>query len=101
MDMYTHTIIATACIAGAFYAGLYFSKRSIMNSIVSSMLDTLEKDGFIKTEINEDGEKTLVPVSEKWLVEPQSQNIYVMTNVPLLELKKNVANLGICLWLEN
>ena len=44
MDMYTHTIIATACIAGAFYAGLYFSKRSIMNSIVSSMLDTLEKD---------------------------------------------------------
>ena len=101
MDMYTHTIIATACIAGAFYAGLYFSKRSIMNSIVSSMLDTLEKDGFIKTEINEDGEKTLVPVSEKWLVEPQSQNIYVMTNLPLLELKMNVVNLGICLWLEN
>ena len=29
------------------------------------MLDTLEKDGFIKTEINEDGEKTLVPVSEQ------------------------------------
>lgn len=65
MDMYTHTIIATACIAGAFYAGLYFNKRSIMNSIVTSMLDTLEKDGFIKTEINEDGEKTLVPVSEQ------------------------------------
>ena len=43
MDMYTHTIIATACIAGAFYAGLYFNKRSIMNSIVTSMLDTLEK----------------------------------------------------------
>ena len=45
--------------------GLYFSKRSIMNSIVTSMLDTLERDGFIKTEVNEDGEKTLVPVSEK------------------------------------
>ena len=65
MDMYTHTIIATVCIAGAFYAGLYFNKRSIMNSIVTSMLDTLERDGFIKTEINEDGEKTLVSVLEK------------------------------------
>ena len=43
MDMYTHTIIATVCIAGAFYAGLYFNKRSIMNSIVTSMLDTLER----------------------------------------------------------
>jgi len=65
MDMYTHTIIATSCIAAAFYAGLYFNKRSIMNSIVTSTLDTLEKDGFIKTEINEDGEKTLVSVAEK------------------------------------
>ena len=94
MDMYTHTIIATACIAGAFYAGLYFNKRSIMNSIVTSMLDTLEKDGFIKTEVNEDGEKTLVPVSEKWLVEPKSQNIYATINALLLG---NPANLGICI----
>jgi len=97
MDIYTHTIIATACIAGAFYAGLYFNKRSIMNSIVTSMLDTLEKDGFIKTEVNEDGEKTLVPVSEKCLVETQSQNIYVMINVLLLDLIVNVVNLGICI----
>ena len=94
MDMYTHTIIATACIAGAFYAGLYFNKRSIMNSIVTSMLDTLEKDGFIKTEINEDGEKTLIPVSEEWLVEPKSQNIYATINALLLG---NPANLGICI----
>ena len=50
--------------------------------------------GFIKTEINEDGEKTLVPVSEQWLVEPQSQNIYDMTNALLLE---NRASLGICM----
>tara|TARA_B100001123_G_scaffold432121_1_gene554626 strand:- start:702 stop:872 length:171 start_codon:yes stop_codon:yes gene_type:complete len=44
--------------------GRYGTKKEILEDVISSMLDTLEKDGFIKTEIDENGEKELIPISE-------------------------------------
>jgi hypothetical protein len=63
METYIHTIIATGCLAGAYYIGKYVSGKNVVNNIVSSMLETLERDGFIATELDKDGEKDLIPVS--------------------------------------
>jgi DNA-binding MarR family transcriptional regulator len=64
MDTYIHTILATGCLAGAYYVGRYISNRNLPENIVSAMLEKLEKDGFISTTIDKDGDKELIPVSE-------------------------------------
>ena len=63
MDVYTHTIVAVGCIASAYYIGHYLAKSSV-EDIVGSMLDTLEKEGFVETSVDKDGDKELVPISE-------------------------------------
>ena len=64
MDTYLHTFIAVAYIAAAFYIGMFFSKQNLIENIVSHLLDSLEKDGFIRTAIDKDGDKTIIPISE-------------------------------------
>ena len=64
MDATLHTFIAVTCIVVAFYIGMFFSKQNLIENIVSHLLDSLEKDGFIKMIIDEDGDKTIVPISE-------------------------------------
>ena len=64
MDTYIHTIIATGCIAGAYYIGKYVSGKNMIENILASLLEALEKDGFIATSLDRDGDKELIPVSE-------------------------------------
>ena len=64
MDTYIHTMIATGCLAAAYYIGKYVSGRGMIEDIVASLLESLEKDGFIATVLDKDGDKELVPVSE-------------------------------------
>ena len=64
MDAYLHTFIAVTCIVVAFYIGMFFSKQNLIENIVSHLLESLEKDGFIRTAIDKDGDKTIVPISE-------------------------------------
>ena len=64
MDATLHTFIAVICIATAFYIGMFFSKQNLIENIVSHLLDSLEKDGFIRTVIDKDGDKAIVPISE-------------------------------------
>ena len=64
MDPYTHTIIATGCIAGAYYIGKYVSGKNMIENILVNLLEALEKDGFIATGLDGDGDKELIPVSE-------------------------------------
>ena len=64
MDVYLHTFIAVGCIAGAFYAGMFLAKKSVLDEIVTSMLSKLEEEGFIHTKKDKDGDKELVPISE-------------------------------------
>ena len=64
MDMYIHTILATGCLAGAYYIGRYVSGKNILEQIVTHTLDRLEREGFIVTECDEDGDKELILVSE-------------------------------------
>ncbi len=63
MDVYLHTFLAMGAIGAAYYAGGYFSKTNIKN-IIGSMLETLEKEGFIATSMDKDGDKELIPISE-------------------------------------
>ena len=64
MDTVTHTLIATGCMLGAFFLGKMMTVKSVSTYLITSMLDKLELDGYIITEIDKDGEKELVPVSE-------------------------------------
>ena len=64
MDPVTHTLIATGCMLGAFFLGKMMTVKSVSTYLITSMLDKLELDGYIITEIDKDGEKELVPVSE-------------------------------------
>jgi len=49
---------------GCYVWGRHLSKAEILESIVESMFNTLENEGFIRTEIDENGEKELIPISE-------------------------------------
>ena len=68
MDAYLHTMIATGSLAAAYYFGKYFEKhifgKEIIENAVGSILESLEKDGFIATGFDKDGDKELIPVSE-------------------------------------
>ena len=64
MDVYLHTFLAMGAIGAAYYAGNYFSKDAAVEDIVGSMLETLEKEGFVETSLDKDGDKELVPISE-------------------------------------
>ncbi len=64
MDTYIHTMIATGCLAAAYYAGKYVSGKNMVENIIASLLEALEKDGFIATGLDKDGDKELIPVSE-------------------------------------
>ena len=63
MDAYLHTALAMGAIGATYYAGNYFSTANV-EDIVGSMLETLEKEGFIATSLDKDGDKELVPISE-------------------------------------
>ena len=63
MDAITHTLLAVACMAGCYFWGRYLSKREILEDVIEKMLMSLEEDGFIKIEEDENGEKELVKVT--------------------------------------
>jgi hypothetical protein len=64
LDVYTHTAIAVSCLVGCYYWGRHFSKGEILSEVVGTMLERLEKDDFVRMVIDEDGDKSLVPISE-------------------------------------
>ena len=64
MDTLTHTIIAVGLLATSYYLGAYLKSKSVFDDIAHSMLDKLERDGFIVTKHDKDGDKELIPISE-------------------------------------
>ena len=64
MDTLTHTIIAVGLLSASYYLGAYLKSKSIFEEVVGSMLDKLEKDGFIATKLDKDGDKELILISE-------------------------------------
>ena len=64
MDVYTHTIIATSAIAVAYSLGRYVQNNTLHEKVVGWVLEKLEKDGFVQTKTDKDGEKELMKISE-------------------------------------
>ena len=64
MDVYLHTALAMSAIGAAYYAGGYFARVRELEIVIGSMLDTLEKEGFVATSLDKDGDKELIPISE-------------------------------------
>jgi hypothetical protein len=64
MDSLTHTIITVGSLASAYYLGSYVKAKSVFEDVVGNLLDKLEKDGFIATKVDKDGDKSLIPINE-------------------------------------
>lgn len=64
MDVVLHAIIAVSCMAGCYYIGYFLAIRKGFASTVSGLLNKLEVDGYIHIELDRDGDKELVPISE-------------------------------------
>ena len=64
MDSLLHTLLATGCIAAAFYAGRYFPVQSMSEEMTSFIMEKLEEGGFIKTAVDADGDVELIPIAE-------------------------------------
>ena len=64
MDVYLHTALAMSAIGAAYYAGDYFAWVRELEIVIGSMLDTLEKEGFVATKEDEDGDKELILIED-------------------------------------
>ena len=64
MDAIPHTLLAVVCMAGCYFWGRYLSKMDILENVVDTMFRTLEKQDFIRTVEDENGDKELIPISE-------------------------------------
>ena len=64
MDTLTHTTIAIGSLALAYYIGYYSKAKTYTESLIVTMLNSLERDGFVVSELDEDGDKQLVPIKE-------------------------------------
>ena len=64
MDVYTHTVIAVGSIAIAYALGRYIQNNTLHEKVVGWVLEKLEKDGFVQTKTDKDGEKELMKISE-------------------------------------
>ena len=64
MDTLTHTLVAVGSLSASYYLGAYLKSKSIFEDVVGNMFDKLEKDGFIATKTDKDGDKELVTISE-------------------------------------
>ena len=63
MNAYTHTIIAIASMLVAYFAGMYWSRKGLIDNVVAAFIIKLEDEGFIRTAIDNNGDKELIPVS--------------------------------------
>ena len=52
MNMYLHTFLALGCIYGAYWYGRNMTRMTIAAEAARNSLNRLEKEGFIKYEVN-------------------------------------------------
>ena len=68
MDPITHTLLAVGSLLVFFFVGEWLGRKKgtddTLEATVALTIATLERDGFLKTEIDSDGEVELVPISE-------------------------------------
>ena len=63
MDVYIHTALALGSLGFAYWCGMKSTGFSI-ETIVTHMLDNLEREGYVATDTDSDADKELIPISE-------------------------------------
>jgi len=63
MDVYVHSVLALSCIILAYFCGAWPINYKI-EKVITSMISTLEEEGFLVTSIDKDGDKELILISE-------------------------------------
>ena len=64
LSVYMHTAIAISCMVACYFWGRYFAKGEILAAAIATMLERLEQDDFVRMTVDEDGEKSLIRISE-------------------------------------
>ena len=64
LNEYTHTLLAVGLMLGAYWLGRFMSGRSVVENAIGFCLESLENGGYIRTAIDKDGDKELIPISE-------------------------------------
>ena len=68
MDPNTHTLLAVGSLLVFFFVGEWIGGKKktddVLEKTVALTIETLERDGFIRTEIDKDGDVELIPISE-------------------------------------
>ena len=64
LNEYTHTLLAVGLMLGAYLLGRFMESRSIVENTVGHLLENLEKEGFIRTSVDKDGDKELITISQ-------------------------------------
>lgn len=68
MDPITHTLLAVGSLLVFFFVGEWIGGKKktddVLERTVALTIETLERDGFIMTEIDKDGDVELIPISE-------------------------------------
>ena len=66
MDVTLHTILATGSILAAYYIGRWKGNfgKDVVSEAIEHTLDRLERDGYIETRTDRDGEKDIIKISE-------------------------------------
>ena len=63
MDVITHTLLAGTAMFACYLWGKHLTYTTIIEEVVNNTLLKLEDEGFVRTEIDEEGDKSLVPIS--------------------------------------
>ena len=64
LNEYTHTLLAVGLMLGAYWLGRFMEGRSVVENAIGFCLESLENGGYIRTAIDKDGDKELIPISE-------------------------------------
>ena len=64
MDPTIHTVITVISLFAAYQLGRFLAIKSVLDDVITSILEKLERDGFVAVEKDESGEKELIPISE-------------------------------------
>ena len=64
MDAILHTALALPCIAGAFYLGVFLTRREAADEIPPLVIQNLIRRGFLCVERDHEGDECLVPIED-------------------------------------
>ena len=60
MDVILHTAIAISCMYATYLWGKHLTTEMIFSEVVVSTLCNLEREGLLKTKIDDDGETVMI-----------------------------------------